>query len=295
MICNAHNSLISTSTDCTSNRRESFLFVFNSFASLCRNVAVGWDGFVIPNNMKKHFLLIAFALLLLVGCGNTNRVDQEQPSEVCVWKNGQWTTDWMQKYVEYVRNNDIFFTDQRIIDIWNTWGLAYIDDDNTPEMILLCPGEAYGNKVLTIRKDKVIEWTSWRCNASYIPKSGLIENNDGSMGEYWDKVIRLEDGKFTEIFNHTDKIYMYHDKIDDTTGADEYYCHFKGDSTLRVGFEDNCGEYHRIKDETYYSKGNAIKFGSIDGLSTSFFEKDWTPTLPDNVSEEDYEMKLTVK
>ena len=239
-------------------------------------------------NMKRIILPIAFAFLLLVGCGNQSKVDQKQPTEVCVWKHGQWTTDWMQKYVEYVRNDDIFFTGQRIIDIWNTWGLAYIDDDKTPEMILLCPGAAYGNKVLTIRKDKVIEWSSWRCNASYIPKSGLIENNDGSMGEYWDKVIRLEDGKFTEIFNHTDKIYMYHDKIDDTTGSDEYYCHFKGDSTLRVGFVDDCGEYYRLKDEVYNSKGNAVEFDSIDCQSTSIFNMDWPQILQENFTKEEY-------
>ena len=63
MICNAHNSLISTPppTNCTDTRlgdgssseasdseaeNKNFLFVFNSFASLHRNVAVGRDGFV---------------------------------------------------------------------------------------------------------------------------------------------------------------------------------------------------------------------------------------------------------
>ena len=46
MASNAHNSLISTPTICTGSRREAFLFVFNSFASLCRKLAAGWDGFV---------------------------------------------------------------------------------------------------------------------------------------------------------------------------------------------------------------------------------------------------------
>ena len=47
MNTNVCNSLIlTTTTNCTGNRREPFLFVFNSFASLCRNVAVGRDGFV---------------------------------------------------------------------------------------------------------------------------------------------------------------------------------------------------------------------------------------------------------
>lgn len=45
----SHNLLIPTPTNCTSNRRESFLFVFNSFATLCRKLAAGRDGFVISN------------------------------------------------------------------------------------------------------------------------------------------------------------------------------------------------------------------------------------------------------
>jgi len=47
MDSHSHNSLISTPTNCTSNCREAFRFVFNSVASLCRNVAARWDGFVI--------------------------------------------------------------------------------------------------------------------------------------------------------------------------------------------------------------------------------------------------------
>ena len=46
----AHNSLIVTipiPTNYTGNRREPHLFVFNSFASLCRKRAAGRPGFVI--------------------------------------------------------------------------------------------------------------------------------------------------------------------------------------------------------------------------------------------------------
>jgi len=49
---NIHNSLIlPLPADCKSNRREDFLFVFNSIASLCRKFAAGQDGFVISNNI----------------------------------------------------------------------------------------------------------------------------------------------------------------------------------------------------------------------------------------------------
>lgn len=54
------NSLISTPTNCTGNRREPFLFVFNSFASLCRKlVAVFvWRGGNIIGNFAFNLVII---------------------------------------------------------------------------------------------------------------------------------------------------------------------------------------------------------------------------------------------
>lgn len=247
------------------------------------------------NTIRTTFLT-ALLTLIIVGSGNANKVEQKKEqdhsSEVCVWKNGQWTTDWMRKYAEYVRNNDRFHTDQRIIDIWISWGLAYIDNDTIPEMVLLCPAEACGNKVLSIYKGEVKEWNSWRCQATYISRSGLIDNHDGHMGEYWDKIFLLKDGIFKEIFNHADKLYQSHDKIDDTTVVDEYYCYFRGDTTLRIGCDYDCEEYRDIKNDIYTSVGEVIDFGSIDHLSTSIFETGWSP---DCVSKEDYTLTLKVK
>ena len=67
----------------------------------------------------RKIALTALLILIVVGCGNTNIVEQDYPTEVSVWKNGQWTTDWMQKYVEYARGRDAFYTDERIMDTWN--------------------------------------------------------------------------------------------------------------------------------------------------------------------------------
>lgn len=33
----------------------------------------------------------------------------------------------------------------------------------------------------------------------------LIDNHDGHMGEYWDRIFLLKDGIFKEIFNHADR------------------------------------------------------------------------------------------
>lgn len=241
----------------------------------------------------KRIMTIAVFALLMMGCGNNgNKAEQNEPSEVCVWENGQWATDWMQKYVEYVRGKDRFFTDNRIIDIWNTWALAYIDDDKIPEMVLLCPGEAYGKKVLTIHNGTVVEWNSWRCNAAYIPKSGLIENNDGSMGEYWDKVFVLKDGAFTEIYNHTDMLLHGHDEVN----TNEFSCSLNGDTTLRVGDEMDCHQYDQQKNDIYSSKGESVNFdASMSNLPASYFEKGWQPTLPDGVTMKDYKITLSVR
>lgn len=242
--------------------------------------------------MKRIMTIAVFALLMMGFGNNGNKAEQNGPSEVCVWENGQWDTDWMQKYVEYVRGNDRFYTDSRIIDLWNTWGLAYIDSDEIPEMVLLCPGEACGNKVLTIHNGTVVEWNSWRCNAAYIPKSGLIENNDGSMGDYWDKVFVLKDGAFTEIYNHTDMLLHGHDEVN----TNEFSCSLNGDTTLRVGDEMDCHQYDQQKNDIYSSKGESVNFdASMSNLPASYFEKGWQPTLPDGVTSKDYKITLSVR
>ena len=235
-----------------------------------------------------HFVIVAFAFLLLAGCGNQSKVDPKQPSEICVWKNGQWTTDWMQKYVEYARGKDNFYTDRRIMDEWQYWGLAYIDNDTIPEM-LLYGSEAAGCKVLTIYEGKVSEWNSWRCGVSYIPKSGLINNEDGSMGHYYDRIVKLEDGEYTLVY-----MINYYEGID---YIDSNYVYYQGN---KYSISDSPKEYERytndsVKHALYTSYGQSVDINFDSLYPTVFFEKDWTPTLPDNVAEEAYTLTIIVK
>ena len=146
--------------------------------------------------MKQSIILALFALIM-VSCGSYTSTIDNQPTEICVWENGQWATDWMEAYVDYFENAVLEYNGAKVKDVFLQWTLAFVDDDNIPEMVLLCSGEAYGNLVLSYYAGKVSEWTSWRCSTDYIPRSGLICNQDGSMGEYWDKVTRLKKGQFT--------------------------------------------------------------------------------------------------
>lgn len=237
---------------------------------------------------RKIALTILF-VLIVAGCGYTNKVEQFCSSEVCVWKNGQWATEWMQKYVEYARGIDTFYTNERIMDIWQLWGLAYIDDDTIPEMLLYgC--EAFGCKVLTVYDGKVSEWNSWRCGVSYIPKSGLINNEDGSMGHYYDRIIKLENGEYTLVY-----MTNYYEDVD---FSDSNYVYYQGN---KYSVSNSPGKYSRyandsVKQALYTSFGQSVDINAIDSLYPSaFFEEGWSPVLPENVLPKDYEMKLNVK
>lgn len=240
--------------------------------------------------MKYYYTYtIAVFVLLLASCGNTNKVEQDYPSEICVWKNGHWANEWMQKYVEYVRGYDNFYTNERIMDIWQYWGLAYIDDDTIPEMLLYgC--EATGCKVLSIHKGEMSEWNSWRCGVSYIPKSGLINNEDGSMGHYYDRIFKLENGEFNLVYMKND--------VESIDYIDSNYVYYNGEKYYYSTSPDEYNRYANdsLKQNIYTFIGQSIDFNAIDSLyPTAFFENGWAPTLPDNITEKEYTITLIVK
>lgn len=204
------------------------------------------------------FVVVTTALLL--GChGKTSTKDTEYGLDE-LWPysaedaanepappDSIWATEWMQLYGRYVVEHNLTVEHGQ-------WGLAYIDGDEVPELLLRCWSEATGCRILSAFDGKVTEWQSWRCGNEFVPLGGLVRNCDGSMGNYWDRIVRLKDGRFTEIFNHTDRLHRSHDKINDTTGADEYWCFFDGDSTMRIGFDDDCHHYDKRRDVLYPQK-----------------------------------------
>ena len=236
--------------------------------------------------MKKTMLLLATLAMIMVGCRRYNTIVDPQPG-ICVWSNGQWATEWMKVYADYVANANLECSDLRVLDVFSQWELVYIDDDSIPEMVLLCPSEAFGNIVLSYYDGKVSEWISSRCYAEYIPYSGLICNRDGSMDVYWNKVVRLKDGQFSEIYSHTD-IINYNLSHDTTVSVD---CIFNGDTTMGTGCKM---DHDSILNVLFYSKGSAYTFDYFfTPLETCIFEKGWQPTLPDGVTMDEYKLILS--
>lgn len=97
-------------------------------------------------------------------------------------------------YLEYLNKSDC--------DTWcSTAELAYINDDDIPEVIISSDIEAYGNLVLTYGNGKVDEWYSNRLSLGYIERGNRILNSDGHMDYYHDYVVEIKNGKFSSVFN----------------------------------------------------------------------------------------------
>jgi len=50
----------------------------------------------------RQTVILVILTLLMVSCGSKKTTSDFLPMEVCVWENGDWATEWMQKYVEHM-------------------------------------------------------------------------------------------------------------------------------------------------------------------------------------------------
>ena len=144
--------------------------------------------------------------------------------KICVWRDGKWSPDWMQKYAEYARTGGEL-RDTAIWTIYDEWGLVHIDDDTIPEMVFVCNYECNGTLVLTCHNGEVSEWNSWRCGGYYIPRSGLIRDANGSYGSEWDRLFKLRKGHFDTIYQvvrsiHPEISFFYQGKQSSSKGYD---------------------------------------------------------------------------
>ena len=148
-------------------------------------------------------------------------------------------TCWMTSYLEHLIIDSSQYEKEECVNIkdYNCWGLVFIDDDAIPEMVFLCACEASGKAILTFYNGHVSKWNSWRNGVDFIPRKGFVRNNDGSMGHYYDRFIRLKKGVFSA--------YLIHDLNEDEHSM---YTIFNGDTVCR-GFSEYCEIWEREKNK----------------------------------------------
>lgn len=79
------------------------------------------------------------------------------------------------------------------------YSFIYVDDDDTPELVIYTGIEAGGCMVLTFHDGIMDEWQSSRLDFTYIERGNLICNSEGHMGYYYDMVYTIQDGKWCYV------------------------------------------------------------------------------------------------
>lgn len=186
-------------------------------------------------------------LLLLTACGDPQDAATDvTESDVTAAENNAWR----EVLVSYMENE----TDETINEGYQ---LIYIDNDNVPEIVEYGKGEAIGSRIVYYGNRTAHVQQLSRLGFSYIEKSGLVDNRNGNMGHYYDRVYKLENGDMQKIAEGT-----FGDK-GDTAEFDE-----NGDFVYAYQWENedvSKEEYNRALNEIY-DTGSEIQ---IDGSNLS--------------------------
>lgn len=105
-------------------------------------------------------------------------------------------TEWGQAYLEYL---DKLADDPYDDPLDYSYSLAYIDDDDIPELWIDTNVEAGGELIVTYNNGETTEQQLSRIGSSYIPKSGLIYTDTGHMDYYPVYITKLENGIFSNL------------------------------------------------------------------------------------------------
>lgn len=117
-----------------------------------------------------------------------------------------------------------------------TYELIYLDSDRIPEIVVYGECEADGAAILYYNDGAIMMQQLARLGFQYIPKSGLLLNEDGNMGCYFDCVYELKNDEFTELGsgNFTEK--------DPNAEKPSYNYYWNDESVSKKEYEDSLAD-----------------------------------------------------
>lgn len=99
----------------------------------------------------------------------------------------------LMTYQEYIDENEAYF---------DGYLLAYLDEDDIPELIVIGNCEAAGQMIITYRDGELLENQIGRLGGlQYAKKQNFYYNSNGNMGHYYDEFYRLINGEQTVIMS----------------------------------------------------------------------------------------------
>ena len=99
------------------------------------------------------------------------------------------TTAWKDAYISWIENSNGNAT----------YVLIDVNGDEIPELVRVGANMAEGETVATYANGEVQEVQIYRMGIKYVPSGNVIDNSSGSMGEYYDQIYKIEDGKWVQI------------------------------------------------------------------------------------------------
>lgn len=146
--------------------------------------------------------------------------------------------EWKQAYINWVNQRPDW-----------TYVLIDVNGDDIPEIATIGTCMADGGAVATYANGEVQELQTYRAGIFYMQGQNAIDNEDGNMGNYYDRVFKIEDGKWVQIGDGA-----YGDESDDPVETDEY-----GNDTINFKYTWNGKD---VSEEEYSS--NLGKVFNID-------------------------------
>ena len=217
--------------------------------------------------VKKHIsvCIVVIFIFSICGCAQSTEDTPIAETENVNTENAEIEDDtyemqdWQIVYAEYIEN--IKYAP------YNEYALIYVDEDDIPELVVYTGTFADACIVLTFHNGEVdtLQTGSLQCN--YIEKKNFYWDTGGHMGEFYDHVYTVEDGKWVYVaggeYIAKDLLIEEYDYIWDgeAVSEDEYYENLRTvydiDKNQNVGYEKQFEEL----DEMLVHLHNAGKHG----------------------------------
>ena len=144
---------------------------------------------------KKVFVLfLSFIIFssLMCACQRNQVYDEESTENSTDTSKTVDTPEWKTAYLNFLEQKK---------DSHRSYALVYVDGDDIPELYLSGRSQATGDSICTYKNGEVVEQHLNRTRGGgYIEKSGNIINQNGTNGEIYTHVYKLNENGFALTF-----------------------------------------------------------------------------------------------
>ena len=112
--------------------------------------------------------------------------------------------DWKTAYLDFIESRESEYGKESAYGFDFRYALVYVDNDDIPELYAMGTCEADGDLICSYKNGRVIEQRLARMfGGKYIERSGIVINQNGHTGQYYNSVYKLDKNGFSKILNAT--------------------------------------------------------------------------------------------